>query len=241
MEQLEAIFKKFSDTNEDYAHAFIMGQTSHWLTIIINKVNGFTETLLMDSRNSFILGLSLDELQNYLISRIRKFGKDEKTYPQWKKDVAIMSYLDTQHTISLFHHCAIGKHNIRYKLFDFFVEGFFELYENSISSYRKIIRNNENKINQTESDQSFLIGFINWLENFSPPAVIEKNMIRTIEYLGIDNLSDRHWTLFHDWIQQITKNVDLEESDIPVIKRFRVTHSWFISNFVLNSIQYLFQ
>jgi len=66
-------------------------------------------------------------------------------------------------------------------------------------------------------------------------------MIKTIEEIGIHNLSDRHWTLFHNWIQQITQNVDLEESDIPVIKRYRETHSWFISNFVLTSVQFLFQ
>jgi len=159
-----------------------------------------------------------------------------------------MSYMDTQHTISLFHHCAIGKYKIRVRLFDFFVDGFFELFENSIKSFM-----NDNKIS-AESDiisaesgvisasrDLYLIGFIHWLENFSPPAVIEKNVIRTIELIGIQNLSDRHWSLFHNWIQQITKNVELEKSDIPVIKRFRETHSWFVSNFVLTSIQYLFQ
>jgi len=174
IEQLEAIFKKFTESSEDYIHAFLMGQTSHWLTIIINKVNGFTETLLFDSRNAFILGLPLDELHKHLNKKIRSSGKDENNYPAWKRDISIMSYLDTQHTITLFHNCAIGKYKIRDKLFDFFVQGFFELFETALATYVKTSINIPETESQNLKSDNYLIGFIHWLENFSPPALIEK-------------------------------------------------------------------
>jgi len=68
------------------SHAFIVGQTNHWIAVIANQSKGleltrseaenlsttfFQETILIDSRNSFVLGKSEEDILKIVAHRGR--------------------------------------------------------------------------------------------------------------------------------------------------------------------------
>jgi hypothetical protein len=128
---LDRVFEKFTKSKSDYCHTFLVGQTNHWVTIIVNKVNGFVETLLCDSRNSFALGMNYEEIKDMILTRGRKNGKVKDPEP-WKLELWITSFIDIQFTTQLIHDCATGKTNAKDQLIHLYIEGFFENYHKSI-------------------------------------------------------------------------------------------------------------
>jgi len=221
MEKLDFIFSKFNENSGDYVHAFVLGQTSHWLTIVVNKVNGRVETLLLDSKNSFVFGLQKEELLELLMNRLRR--KQKLDYPQWKIDIAMASFFDTQFTVKILHESAIGNYQIKIKLFDVFVEGFFEIYETAMKEGAgEFLTNNSNHDNNDSARDAFLVGFVNWLENYCPPATIEANLIGFIRNLGV-KMTDQQLNKFQAWEDEIRKKIDFENCNIPVLGRFRET------------------
>eukprot|EP01123_Difflugia_compressa_P002350 TRINITY_DN13050_c0_g1_i1.p1 TRINITY_DN13050_c0_g1~~TRINITY_DN13050_c0_g1_i1.p1 ORF type:complete len:177 (+),score=37.80 TRINITY_DN13050_c0_g1_i1:223-753(+) len=166
----------------------------------------------------------------------RKLIKQNKLdYPQWKKDVAMMCYIGTQFCLKIFHECATGEMSIKQKLFEVYIEGFFELYETATQDAIQMDTSHCSSKAVVERD-AFLVGLINWLENYCPPAVIEKNMIKLITHLGIDTIRDNHFVKFKQWAQEIHQNVDFKslQNQIPVLERFKDTHNWFFYTFVVN-------
>lgn len=56
----------------------VVGQTVHWISILICKVDGDIHTFLCDSRNLFCLGMSVDQIEEKVDARIKK--RPNKTF-----------------------------------------------------------------------------------------------------------------------------------------------------------------
>jgi hypothetical protein len=74
MTELERVFEIFA-TRPTYAHAFTLGQMVHWVTVVINKVDGFVETVLFDSRNIFTIGATEEEVWYVINNRCKRRGE----------------------------------------------------------------------------------------------------------------------------------------------------------------------
>jgi hypothetical protein len=103
------------------------------------------------------------------------------------------------------------------------MDGFFENFETHVSKLEE-----EEAIDQDQ----WIIRFIDWLQNFYPPAVIEANIQRSLVTVGLHYLDTKHHKLFQMWVDHIAKQINFSDSQsIPEIKRFQSTFAWFQDNF----------
>ena len=113
METLETVDRISKQLTQDARpHAFLVGQLNHWIAIVSNRLptespigrSTHVETILLDSRNDFVLNMSTDEISQRVDKRIRKEFPSTRT--MWQ-EICIHLYqqslLDTQYSCSMFH------------------------------------------------------------------------------------------------------------------------------------------
>eukprot|EP01129_Flabellula_baltica_P003654 TRINITY_DN1340_c0_g1_i2.p1 TRINITY_DN1340_c0_g1~~TRINITY_DN1340_c0_g1_i2.p1 ORF type:complete len:427 (-),score=76.54 TRINITY_DN1340_c0_g1_i2:41-1321(-) len=204
MESLHNTFMKFK--NKDvYSHSFVMGLTNHWLVIYVQKIGDEVETLILDSRNNFVLEKSKEELTDVIIQRILKAGtkieelKEDK-YQQW-----VQSLVETRFLTELIHDCAIQKKKIKPFLVNYNVEGFLESFREHANS---------------ENDDEFLMEFYQWLSDYFPPAIIEQNIVTLLDKYH-DLLTEQTKNDLGSWLSELTQRIDLDQE---LFSRFKTTY-----------------
>jgi len=202
LRNLDTIFKTFLK-KDSYAHAFLFGVTNHWLTIIINKVNGVVETILFDSRNIYVVERNDEEIVSKLDERIKKHGK---VVPPYMYELYVQSVKDTKFLTHLFHKCATGQVNIISEVIDLNMTGFFESYDGIMIPFN--------------SKEEFKLKLNMWFDTYFPPPVLESNVIRLISRFTTKILKPDKIKRFQNWIKEIETNTDKEECTEENFQRF---------------------
>ncbi len=99
VQRLDEVFTNFKK-QKIYTHAFIIGVTNHWITLIGNKSEKGIELVLLDSRNTDFINLSTEEMQKLITQhydeRERLTGKKIEHRP-WREKTYMVSMQDTIH------------------------------------------------------------------------------------------------------------------------------------------------
>lgn len=234
---LDRIFERFR-TRKNYAHTFILGQTNHWVTIVINKYEDtHVEVVLLDSRNYDILNLSDSQIEAFAIRR-----SEELRLPHWRIHLFYRSMVSSKHIAAMFYDCAVGSmHSIGRFLIRLNMCGFFETFEKSFLP-------EEN--GSANGPLSWHIALRHWLENYFPPPVLHENVCKFIESLGgVEALDGDIRMRFREWVEAVKANIewpielsgeqedgeeaDATESDMMV--RFAKIFRWFQAHFGMHS------
>eukprot|EP01126_Amoeba_proteus_P011185 TRINITY_DN14485_c0_g1_i3.p1 TRINITY_DN14485_c0_g1~~TRINITY_DN14485_c0_g1_i3.p1 ORF type:complete len:411 (-),score=88.68 TRINITY_DN14485_c0_g1_i3:93-1325(-) len=167
--EMEKVFSKILES-QTYAHVFILGQMVHWVTVVVNKVDGFVETILLDSRNMYVLGASEEEIKQLVDNRCTRRGY---VVPAWKLDLWYQSCIDINWSVMLINNCCTGKANVKDVLIDHFIDGFLSLFFSIVRGHQFKQDGNERK----EETMSTEVGKEEELEN----EKLQKNQVKADE------------------------------------------------------------
>jgi len=214
LRKLSSIFDNFKNL-DSYAYEFLFGVTNHWITLVVNKVNGFIETIIIDSRNMYTLETSDEEMIEKLHERIAKSGKVVQPY---LLELYIQSIKDTKYLANLFHQCATSQIDLLEELVELNITGFFESYDNSIQPYTDP-EEYKSKLNM-------------WFDNYFPPPVLQKQVGKILSDLGVHLLKETKQIRFKNWIKEIETNIDFKKcKEEKVMKRFEKVFNYLKSFF----------
>ncbi|PRP80097.1 hypothetical protein PROFUN_12251 [Planoprotostelium fungivorum] len=228
--KLEKIFERFHERRE-YAHAFMMGQTNHWLCLFIIKACHITHIanhhpILFYHLNNSSAKTDIDIRND--VKKDMDENPDRDRDEEEKREVMeqyVRSMVDTRDTCLLFHRCALGERNIVDTLVDVNISGFFENFETRTGPL-----NASGGVDGVDRDE-FMCLFIDWLENWYPPAVIEANIQQTILSLGLERLGIEHRRRLMMWTKKVAWAVLSCEMKDATVDRFMVTLPWFQQHF----------
>lgn len=123
----------------------MLGQTIHWVTILINKSGKMIEILLFDSQNIFLLGSSREFIRERILKICRK-GETHRGMPCFlfvrlilgrnytEEEIASWVDLcdDIGWTLNLFRDCLMHNQSITSYLIHFYVQGFLDLFSHHV-------------------------------------------------------------------------------------------------------------
>jgi len=203
LNKLSQTFAKYRN-GPNRMHAFLVGQLCHWISIICNKVGNHVEILVFDSRNHNLLTSPPEEF-------IRITNKNKKLM-EWKREIYLYSLQEPVVTAQLFHDSIMGIQDITSIMLEHNMEGFLRSFETHV------------KIEEEKDD--VIVPFVTWLENHWPPPVVEGNIIKVLEIVGVTKLSPNVRQQFINMVKGIKKKVDFQECGIPVVQRFEAAVLW---------------
>jgi hypothetical protein len=187
-------------------HAFLVGQLCHWISLVCVKFQGKVEVIVLDSRNHNLLTSTHEEF-------LRIVEKNKERIPDWKRHIFMCSLTEPKMTADLFHDCILGVRDIITSLLEHNMEGF-------LSSFEEYVEKSELK-------DVWLVPFISWLEMYWPPPVVEANIIKVLQVLGVSKLSPSTRLKFLRMANTVREGVgDFSECGIPVVQRFEVILQW---------------
>jgi len=191
-------------SNNNRLHAFLVGQACHWISIICNKVEDHVEILVFDSRNHNLLTSTPEDFQRIL--------DKHKTVPDWKREIYLCSLQEPQLTARLFHDSVMGVHDIITRLLEHNMEGFLCSFEEHVE--------------KSELNDVWIVPFISWLEVYWPPPVVEANIVKVLEAVGVSKLSPATRQKFMRMVKKIRESVDFGGCGVPVVQRFEAVVLW---------------
>eukprot|EP01113_Clastostelium_recurvatum_P038233 TRINITY_DN5694_c0_g1_i13.p1 TRINITY_DN5694_c0_g1~~TRINITY_DN5694_c0_g1_i13.p1 ORF type:complete len:414 (-),score=35.57 TRINITY_DN5694_c0_g1_i13:6-1247(-) len=204
---LDKVFSLFS-ASDDYTHAFLLGQTIHWVCIVCSKLSGRVEVALIDSRNHKLLGATEEEIKS-----IMDEDADDPDLTTRYKGPGYQSLKDPVQTTTLFHDCITGRQDITTYLLEYNMDGFFESFEEHVGLPSK--------------EDEILMLLIGWLEGYWPPPVIRHNIVQIVEqkrrYLS-NNTRDK----FHAWGTYLSERIDFQGCGFPVVTGLEPVIQWAI-------------
>lgn len=214
--ELETVFARFH-VKQNYIHAFLMGQTNHWITVIVNKVEGKIETVLADSRNQFSLEWGEEEIEADITSRLTGFQVESYIRSFWT-----LSVRDIQFTVPLLHSWALGECGVLSRLLELNIGGFMERWREVMGEKKE----------EGDNSDDFLTKLMYWLEVYYPPAVIECNVIRVLKEIGVEKIPDQVKKDLIEWTRVIAERAVFGEDGVYIVKRFKKTWNWFKTVFL---------
>jgi hypothetical protein len=174
------------------SQAFAVGQTNHWISIVVLRhATEVVETIVLDSRNNFTLGKTIEQLQEMAQHRMRRF-KETGTWADMRRRLYLQSLEDTQFSSALLHDAASGRIDIATTIITFNIESFFESYiratgdrflfddEHPKHSPEDMLK--RNMLPEEPTLEGWLASLIAWLENISRSLIA---FVLLLAYLSV--------------------------------------------------------
>jgi hypothetical protein len=227
------MFKEFS-TRENYSRAFIVGQTNHWICVVINKFEGQVESILCDSRNHFVVNKGSHELEQLTLDLLGQGGKG-----LWKREYIYTSLSDCSNSLILLHNCALQRVDIVKELLKINVLGFFETFQwfagplEGFDPANPPLGKDGKPIPHEDSEWQEAV--LRWLQDYFPLPVIEKNICGVLEILGLDQLDDSLRLLFLQWSGTLQRRLALNSH--PSFPRLHLILHWVERQLGVSQIQ----
>eukprot|EP00026_Physarum_polycephalum_P007545 Phypoly_transcript_07608.p1 GENE.Phypoly_transcript_07608~~Phypoly_transcript_07608.p1 ORF type:complete len:489 (+),score=87.92 Phypoly_transcript_07608:79-1545(+) len=195
-----------ANDEKNKVHAFLVGQSCHWISLVCIKFKGNVEVLVFDSRNHNLLTATHEEF-------MRIIDKAKEKIPDWKKNIYLCSLTEPKMTADLFHDCIVGARDIITSLLEHNMEGFLQSFEENVE--------------KSELKDVWIVPFISWLEMYWPPPVVESNIVKVLQTLGVSKLSANTRSKFLRMAKTIRTGVgNFSECGIPVVQRFEAILQW---------------
>jgi hypothetical protein len=240
MAAMREIFDKFQKRTH-YIHAFIIGQTNHWITVVVNKIGDKTETFLIDSRNRFALDFSKEEIFNFVETHL-------KHRPPYIRELVQLSMRDNQFSSDFLASCGRGLTDIYGYLLNLTLSHFLygcyaALHElpRETDEFNLDVLKMEFDVKTAQKDLvTWHQRLSTWLSVYFPTPVIETNVIGCIHNAGLDNMSPYLHNKFKEWTIYIRKNLDKIQKEhkklglewIGDVRRLSKILVWFEATFV---------
>eukprot|EP01102_Stenamoeba_stenopodia_P006612 TRINITY_DN1826_c0_g1_i1.p1 TRINITY_DN1826_c0_g1~~TRINITY_DN1826_c0_g1_i1.p1 ORF type:complete len:455 (-),score=73.25 TRINITY_DN1826_c0_g1_i1:33-1397(-) len=218
--RLDTIICDLRSRESTFAHAFLLGVTNHWVSIVVIKTSKTTfEIFFMDSRNNRLLEVSDDDIWKLVDALMAESARQKQIQPSsnyytWlnpeqKRLYVFESMKACQMFANLLINALLGKKDIISALLELNLDGFFEIYEREVTPL--------SSFDSLDKD-TFFTKLLYWLENYMPPAVFETNLLRVLKELST-HISAQSRAKLLLWVQQIKSSL-ATSSDLKVMKRF---------------------
>jgi len=219
---LESIFKQFQENSNNF-HCFILGQTTHFVSLIAIKVDAEVEVVFFDSKNQATLLATDEDLEKIrleILQRRRIMRKDLKEATlQWYSRQDLDRLKSCRYIAWLFHDCILGKRNIRSELLKLHIDGFLENY--------LYVMKGEGEASLPEDKEIFKTRLLEWLRDYMPPPVLSNNTKQIMDDLGVSFIPDDMKLLFvNNFVKPVIHNINFEENEtlcklLPIMQWFK--------------------
>ncbi|KAH3746025.1 hypothetical protein Pelo_12597 [Pelomyxa schiedti] len=201
-DQASQLYKTFQAcaNSHNFTHAFVVGSTSHWFCIVVNKTANELEILYLDSNNIPLLSCGPEGIREMVKRRLA--GKP--TIKPGTEEKSVENLMNIRWIVELICDCSMGHR-------DFLCEFLTLPWEKLLSSFSAALLN-------PDYSGDGIAQLIMWIQENYPIPHIASYFSKT-NILGKEHIKPATWATIKEWARTLLSSKHLSESTIEEVVR----------------------
>ncbi|KNC47527.1 uncharacterized protein AMSG_02549 [Thecamonas trahens ATCC 50062] len=222
LDTLDAVLEHFAGLPH-YAHAFVLGAHSHWITVVAHKRHGSIECLFLDSNNVDLFGYADPQLAAFLQQptsyMFAESGATPRAVETEDEEYGLMLRA-ARGTAELMIDWITGRTALKTFVADTVVRLMLSKFEHRV--LRRSPYGGALSLEGALGHEQFLAWLVEWLTHWDPPATLRAGPLATLRQLGAAYLSPELRNRVLEWALLVGSSPVVASSPHPAVGELRL-------------------